>query len=278
VLPWLAAAMAFYYLGLRHRGWGRHVLLGLGFFFLMLLPFSGIAPISFMNFTWVMDHFLYLPMLGLLGLVVAGWEKLHARLPAGLRRVDAGVIGVLLFCLAVQSQDAAAMWTDRETLWRSTLALNSRAWLAHYNLGNVLREEDRIPEAIAEYRAALDLRPNFAWGHDNLGLALAAEGGKDDEAVAEYRTALRLEPGLAEAHNNLANALAPSPGGLPEAIAEYRAALRLRPGLVAAHYNLGVALSKTPGQSAAARAEFQEALRLDPSLEAARERLAEPGR
>ncbi len=53
------------------RGFGRAArhsagtpLLGLGFFLLMIAPFCGLATQSYMYFTWVMDHFLYLAMIG----------------------------------------------------------------------------------------------------------------------------------------------------------------------------------------------------------------------
>jgi tetratricopeptide (TPR) repeat protein len=53
--------------------------------------------------------------------------------------------------------------------------------------------------------------------------------GRLPEAIAEYQAALRSEPDFVEAHVNLANTLARTPGRLPEAIAEYEAALRIRP-------------------------------------------------
>jgi tetratricopeptide (TPR) repeat protein len=51
------------------------------------------------------------------------------------------------------------------------------------------------------------------------------------EAIAEYRAALRIEPDFVEAHVNLGNTLARTPGRMEEAIAEYEAALRIRPDL-----------------------------------------------
>jgi Tfp pilus assembly protein PilF len=272
LLPWLAALIALVFCWSRRAGWGRHALLGLGFFFLNLVPFSGIIPVSYMTFAWTMDHFLYLPMIGLIGLVVAGWERVHFQLPTPYRRVDAGLIGVIILVLTARAQDAAAAWTDREALWSYTVAHNPGAWLAHYNLANELRVQKRPEQAAAEYRAALAIRPDFAWAHDNLGLALFDQQDNDG-AIAEYREALRLRPGLAEAHNNLANALLQDPTRLLDAIAEYRAALRLQPDLVAAHYNLGVALDQLPDRREEAKAEFREALRLDPTLQAARDAL-----
>ena len=37
-----------------------------------------------MNFTWVMDHMLYIPIIGLIGLVVAGMEGALPSVVAGL--------------------------------------------------------------------------------------------------------------------------------------------------------------------------------------------------
>jgi tetratricopeptide (TPR) repeat protein len=62
-----------------------------------------------------------------------------------------------------------------------------------------------------------------------LGNALAEIPGRLPEAIAEYKAALRIEPDHIRAHINLGDALVRMPGRLPEAIAEYEAALRIRP-------------------------------------------------
>ena len=85
-----------------------------------------------------------------------------------------------------------------------------------------------MPDAIAEFQAAVRLRPDYADAHNNLGNALAETPGRLPEAVAEYQAALRIEPDHPKAHINLGDALAKS-GRLPEAIVEYEAALRIRP-------------------------------------------------
>ena len=46
----------------------------------------------------------------------------------------------------------------------------------------------RIAEAVACYRRALELKPDYAEAHNNLGNALKDQG-KPDEAVACYRRA-----------------------------------------------------------------------------------------
>ena len=62
------------------------------------------------------------------------------------------------------------------------------------NLGSALHGiRARLDEAIAEFREAIRLKPDYAEAHNNLGIALKAQG-KLDEAIAEYRAAIRLKP------------------------------------------------------------------------------------
>jgi tetratricopeptide (TPR) repeat protein len=64
---------------------------------------------------------------------------------------------------------------------------------------------ERLPEAIAEFRIAIRLKPDYAKAYTNLGSALALQGDLND-AVAEFTEALRLQPDLAEAKANLEQA------------------------------------------------------------------------
>jgi tetratricopeptide (TPR) repeat protein len=111
---------------------------------------------------------------------------------------------------------------------------------AHNNLGNVLNERGRHRDAEASYRRALALWPDFAEAHNNLGNALK-QLGRMDEALASFRRALDINPDLADAHNNLGNAYR-ALERLEEAEACYHRALALRPGFAEGHNNLGCAL------------------------------------
>jgi tetratricopeptide (TPR) repeat protein len=42
--------------------------------------------------------------------------------------------------------------------------------------------------------ASTRFNPNYAAAHNNLGLALANSGGRWPEAIAEYEAALRIRP------------------------------------------------------------------------------------
>src|SRR3990172_4395110 len=71
--------------------------------------------------------------------------------------------------------------------------------LTHHRAG-------RLPEAEAGYRRVLELKPDWADAHNNLGVTLWDQG-RQAEAEASYRRALEIEPDYVEAHYNLANAM-----------------------------------------------------------------------
>ena len=126
--------------------------------------------------------------------------------------------------------------------YRKALEIKPDYAEAHNNLGVALAGRGQVDEAIAHYRKALEIKPDYAEAHNNLGIALAGRG-QVDEAIAHYRKALEIKPDYAEAHNNLGNALA-GRGQVDEAIAHYRKALEIKPDYAEAHYNLGNALGR----------------------------------
>ena len=72
---------------------------------------------------------------------------------------------------------------------------------------------------------ALEIKPDYAEAHNNLGNALAGRG-QFDEAIAHFRKALEIKPDYVEAHNNLGIVLADR-GQVEEAIDHYQQALAL---------------------------------------------------
>ena len=64
--------------------------------------------------------------------------------------------------------------------------------LAFFDLGNVLDELKRMPDAIAAYRRAIELQPHYADAHYNLALALERNGQRRS-ALPHWTTYLRLD-------------------------------------------------------------------------------------
>jgi tetratricopeptide (TPR) repeat protein len=143
--------------------------------------------------------------------------------------------------------------------------------MAHYNLGEILRQKGRLDEAIAHFRRAVEIHPEYADAQNALGVTLLREG-RVDEAIIHLQKALELRPDRAEDHNNLAGVLWQQ-GRVQEAIVHYRKALALRPDYALAHHNLGKLLQQE-GQVREAIAHYQSALEIQPDFAAARGSLA----
>jgi tetratricopeptide (TPR) repeat protein len=142
---------------------------------------------------------------------------------------------------------------EAEMAFRNALRFASReeGEVAHYDLGNALAKQNELREAIAEYREAVRLNPNFADVYVNLASALSKLGNVAD-AEAAYREGIRHRPADVKAHYNLANLLSRQKR-FAEAAAEYRTAVHYQPDYAEAHCNLGGVLMKM--------GEFAEALR-----------------
>lgn len=163
--------------------------------------------------------------------------------------------------LQVRTHRAGDLLVLKEGLYRHALRNNPHDAWVYYELGNVLRDQGRLREAMDQYRAALHLEPGHAATRNNLGVLLA-EHGSLNEAIAHYREALRVEPDFADAHYNLGNALRAG-GTLDEALDHYREALRLEPDFAEVHTNLGEVLASQQKLDEAI-VHFREAVRLTP--------------
>ncbi len=225
-------------LWLARRRMGRGPATAAFFFVGTLFPLLGFFNAFGMLYSFVWNHWVYLPSLGLIALAAA----LAARAAVVLRapRLFHGVATVLLVALGTLTWRQGDIYRDAETLWRDTVAKNPTEWMVHYNLGKTLSDEGRIPEAIPEYEEALRVKPDNAEVHNNLGGALIALG-RLPEAIEHLEQALRIKPEYAEPHYNLGIALWQA-GKTQEAIGQYEQALRFKPDYIKAYNNLGTAL------------------------------------
>ena len=107
----------------------------------------------------------------------------------------------------------------------------------HYNLGNALRNAGAPQRALASFRRAIELAPDFALAYNNLGSLLHGQG-HDDVAERWFAEAVRIDPRLGEAHFNL-GVVRQKKHDLPGAERAFRAAIEAGHAPAAAHYNLG---------------------------------------
>jgi len=167
---------------------------------------------------------------------------------------------------AVQLQRAGRL-NEAEARYQQALQIGPdlpKADLAgvHYNLGNVLQQQDRREDAVASYRRALELQPQSVEISGNLGNALHSLG-RLEEAAAVYRGALAFRPGDALVHFNLGNVLSEQ-GAVDDALGSYRKALSLRPDFDDALNNLELGLRRQ-GRLAELETLFREQIVRSPA-------------
>src|SRR5262249_2668713 len=90
-----------------------------------------------------------------------------------------------------------------------------------------LRACGKVDDAIAAYRRAITLKPDFAEAHCNLG-RIPHDQGKNQEAIDPLRRGVLLDGGSAEGHNRSAPGVG-AVGKLSEGRAAVVEAIRLAP-------------------------------------------------
>ncbi len=125
--------------------------------------------------------------------------------------------------------------------------------------------------AIANFIKALEVNPNLAEAHNQLGVIQAQQGSLDN-AILYFQRAIAIDPEYADAHYNLGNALAES-GQIEAAITSYEMSTNLQPDNINAYLNLGVVHLQYQDSEAAAFC-YQMALEIDPNCIEAYQALA----
>jgi Flp pilus assembly protein TadD len=95
---------------------------------------------------------------------------------------------------------------DARAQFLSVLELSPDHAVAHYNLGLIAILGNRAEEAFTHLTKAIAVKPAYAEAHSNLGVLLEATG-RPDEAFDHYRKALESRPDNAAALANISRQL-----------------------------------------------------------------------
>jgi Flp pilus assembly protein TadD len=233
-----------------------------------LVPVIGLLQVGLHSHA---DRYMYIPILGLLLMVVWSLAELAERLhfPA---RVLTGATVLLLLATSICCWNQLSYWRDGVTLWGHAVEVTSNNSQAHNNLGVSLQLRGRNTEARKELEEAVRLCPGNSRYQGNYGAWLAMEK-KYDEALPYFEEAVRLDPNSPLLQTNLGSVLVQL-GRVSEAIPHFRAAVQRQPGYSEARLNLGVAL-KMQGAYTEALQQFQEVLRQQPQDALVRYHLAQ---
>ena len=282
-------AMALLFVLWRFRGRARGPLAGYLLFVGSLVPTIGFFNVYAFKFSYVADHWNYLPSLALAVMAAWGGVEMAARFAGRARdSVAAGmaencggersrrptgwilVAGVGLAALGFYASRQIAPYRELETFYREGLRRNPDSWMMHQNLGVLLVQTERVPEAIPHFVRELELRPREAEGENNYGVALA-KLGKSAEALVHFERAVQLKPKYAEAWLNVGIARRDL-GQTAGAVTALEEVVRLQPQAAEAFYELG-SIAAEAGRATEAIARFEQALQIRPDYPAAAESL-----
>lgn len=206
------------------------------------------------------DRYAYVPSIAYSLLIGMLYKIAMDRRPA-LGKAYLGALVVYVGLLSVLTFDRVAVWKDSITLWSDVIEKDELAVVAYNNRGSVLKEANRVKEAIADFTKAIGYKPDYKSSLYNRGTAY-----KDinmlPEALADFNKALLLDPNFVEAYHN--RGLTYDQMGQAElAIKDFNKALTFDPNDVKVYVNRGVSYGKT-NRLELAIADFNKALQIDP--------------
>src|SRR5262249_48246870 len=108
----------------------KYLLTGWFWFLGMLVPVIGLVQVGFQA---IADRYAYLPLVGLLFIVVWGGADLAVRWAWGQKALSVAAV-LVLGCYAIATQWQALYWTNSVTLFEHALAVTENNFIAHHNL------------------------------------------------------------------------------------------------------------------------------------------------
>ncbi len=240
----------------RQRPW---LLTGWLWFAGMLVPVIGIVRVGAQSYA---DRYTYLPVIGVIVIVVWGGAELLGRVdPGGHARTAISAVAILACAALAWTQ--TGFWKDGFSLYTRELAVTEGNWHAHLGLGNMLTNRKCYDEGILHYYAILITNPLSPAAHRNLGVAFEKKG---DTASAQthFQAAMQLLPESEDNYLSLAQILRRK-GDLEGALRIVIDGLRHVPYSTSLHANKALVLQRM-GRIEEAITAFQYTLNLNPGF------------
>jgi hypothetical protein len=198
------------------------LLFGWAWYLISLAPVAGLVQVGSQSRA---DRYAYVPMIGIFVAVV--WELAsQARRVRVAPKIVAVAALLVVGALSAVAFQQAGYWRNGETLYSRALLVTRRNWLASNNLGNFWLGRGEPWRALAFFRQAATMKPDYEEAYYNEGVALMALS-RPAEAVQAYRKNLRLDSSNTDGWVNLGIALLKL-RRVPEALQSYETALRQR--------------------------------------------------
>ena len=129
--------------------------------------------------------------------------------------------------------------------------------------GACYSEIGSINLAIDNFQRAVNLKPDYAEAHYNLGVVLQ-KNGEDEDAYKSYEKAIAIKHAYPQAHNNI-GMINLKNRNLNEAVKSFEWAVAYNPNYVEAHNNLGATFQELM-QFQKAMYQYEKALSINPKF------------
>jgi protein O-mannosyl-transferase len=227
---------------------------GLSWLALFILPSSNIIPLP----VPVLEHRLYLPMIGFAIFVSGGLYKLKSFSITKNIITYISILIVIIYSLV--SFFRVPVWKNTETIWTNSIVANPDNDLPYYNLGTFYLSKAKYMKGIENLEKAAQVNNQKPDTYQNLGYAYF-QIGKFEEAVRVYNQALQLDTTAEPAYLGLANARRELKN-FTEAARVYKNGLTVNANSVSLHYELGLVYGLLKEDSLA-EVELKKAVSLD---------------
>jgi Flp pilus assembly protein TadD len=227
--------------------------LGIGWFYVALLPVSQIVPIQ----NLIADRYLLIPSAGAVVALAAALPDRDTRWDLPL--LAGGTLTAMVFSVLTWRQSGT--WHDTVQLWRPVVTQHPELERGWVSLAGALGDAGRMRDAEAVLTAGLGRHP----GAPTLLQAratLALAQGDTATAEAGFREALEADPTLRKARNNLALVLMEQDRAA-DAVPEAETLTRVHPLFPGGWHTLGMARLQA-GDLPGADAAFTQAQTLAP--------------
>ena len=164
---------------------------GFMWFLIALLPVSGIIPVNSMY----LEHWLYVPIIGVIFCLCALWENLGAKLPFGslAPKFSVCLFIIILILFSVRIMIRNTEWGDPVKFYENELRYTDSSARIYNDLAMEKADLGDCEAAIPLYEKAISLNDSYPQTHHNLARCFVTLG-KIDEALVEYKKALQIQP------------------------------------------------------------------------------------
>lgn len=242
----------------------RVIFFAIFWFYITLVPFSNIIPIS----SLLADRYVFIPSFAYCLVLALGLERLWSVERKDLSKdffpcLTIALLVALLSGYSYMTVCQNRVWRNSYTLWADAAAKQGENSVSGTSLGAVYLEGEMDQRAFEILKRSVELNPYEPLAHNNLGIAYQRLG-EYEKSEHHYLRALSLKPDYYGAHVNLGMLFAIK-GDFERAIDILTALLAEHPQVSNLHFRLGYVYEKA-GKLEEAIKEYEKSIELTPHI------------